>query len=374
MVSRRNSPLRTCVLPSFQDFCEGLSPSAQESYSGFMNTPSHHVHEKSSTKSAPPTPTNSLVVLSSSYTCPYSHCGVDAQGFARWEDCISHMQDHHAELVNELLRSSMVRVAADAASDAAVKHSTYTPARSGREVSEQTIDGVSWPRPMGWFDPNTDHARAAFKFVKHLSIDELHRAFYEVDGSRPLYGDQPIQKKASSTKGPEANGHADLHHKQRQSKPTHKVNERSRRDRHSVLMSELHVRTPELAHLLGEEDQQLLDWKKAGTSKGPGKYDQMFSDLYMHNLSAIVVQSEHNARRAAERRVEQLEQQLHSLQQKFAVDEDSHYRQGSQSPSKRRRTFEVSERCSPNWTGKSLLLPPSPSPSVASPRQRWFKS
>lgn len=370
MVSRRDLPLRTCVLPSFQDFCEGLSPSAQESFSRFRRTPNHHVRERSSTKSAPPTPTNSLIVLSSSYTCLYSHCGVEAQGFARWEDCISHMQDHHPELVNELLRSSMVQVAADAASHAAVKHSTYTPPRLGRDCSEQTIDAVSWPRPMGWFDPTTDRARAAFKFVEHLSIDELYSALFEVDESRPIYGDQPVSKNASSTKGPATNEHADLHHKQRQSKPTHMVNERFRRDNHSVLMSELHFRTPEVAHLLGEEDQQLLRWKKAGTSKGPGKYDQMFSDLYMHDLSAIVVQSEHNARRAAERRVEKLEQQLHSLHQKFRVDEDSHYRQGSQSPSKRRRTFKVGEKCSSNWTGKSLLLPPSPTPSVASPRPR----
>ena len=370
MVSRRDSPLRSCILPSFQDFCEGLSPSAQESFSRFRGTHNDHVHEQGSTRSAPPTPTNSLIVLSSSYTCPYSHCNVGAQGFVRWEECINHMQDHHPELANDLLRNSMLRVAADTSSQAAVEHSTYIPPRPGRDGSEQTVDSISWPEPIGWFDPNTDSARAAFQFVEPLSTDERYSSFFKVDSSRPLYGDQPASKKGSSAKAVAVNEHVDLHHKKRQSKPTHKVNERARRDHHAELMSELHLRTPEVAHLLGEDDKQLLSWKKAGTSKGPGKYDQLFSDLYMHNLSAIVVQSEHNARKAAERRVEELERQLHSLRRKAEVGQDSHYRHGSQSPSKKRRTFELSERCNSDWKGRSLLLPPSPSPSVTSTRPR----
>ena len=290
MVSQRISLLPAGTLPSFQAFCEGIPSFNHNSVTRPPGESDHHCHEQASIKSLPLTPTNSIALFSYSYVCPSSHCNVEAQGFTRWEDCANHMRDRHPELINEFLcRGSIPQAGIFNCVLAPLKRSTHTSPRPRRDSSEHTLDAVSRHTAVGWFDPTAGHAKATLKFVENLTVDELYSALFEVDPSRPLYGDQQASRRPTTAGTSALDEHHGLTYKQRRSKPSHGENERARRGNHSVLVAYLHKNTPEVAHQLAERDTQMLEWKKAG-SKGPGKYDQLVSDVYTHMLSAIVAQ------------------------------------------------------------------------------------
>ena len=253
-------------------------------------------------------------------------------------------------------------------------HDVCTNQRVAVTSSAPVTAAAMSPVLMGWFDPSAERAVTTIESVKGLDRDELLQTFFEVDSMRPLYGDIPTSKKTSPLKQNVTVGHRGVGNKVVQSKTNHMESERDRRVLHFDFQSELHLRTPELAHQLAEKDLKMQEIKKSTSSKGPGKNDQFVSDIYMHHLSAIVVQSEHNGRIAAERRVEQLEQQLDELRQSGFItsrrrsykDEYEHEHAGDRSAStpKRRRTVDIGQG-SPGLQRGGRNHPPTPSPSLS---------
>ena len=222
---------------------------------------------------------------------------------------------------------------------------------------------------LGWFNITTDRVQATLKLYEPMTLDEAYHSIWDIDPARPLYGDNPPARKAPPS--------------QHELVVDHKAKERSRRTTQHEFMVEAHTLTPEVAHLLAEKDKQMLELKKSASAKGPGKFEQMISNEYAHICAAIVLQLEHAGRIAAERRanelqrlVQELEQELcrsrldHVASPRHKITEHAHYQDGSVSPSKRRRGPDIADNVESARKGKSLRLPPSPSPSVASLKPR----
>jgi hypothetical protein len=128
---------------------------------------------------------------------------------------------------------------------------------------------------------------------------------------------------------------------------------------------------------LADQDEEMQQIKQSTSSKGPGKDDQFVSDIYMHNLSALVVQSEHEGRKMAERELEELKRENLALRRTLFGQSPSRKRHAEHvtteavRSSKRQRTNE-NESWESSSKRRALRLPPSPSPSpsVASTHAR----
>ena len=174
-------------------------------------------------------------------------------------------------------------------------------------------DKVQQPCALGWFNPNDDYAQFAIQYINQLSRDELLEEFWKTDPFRCRYGELPDKLKPSRGRNDafsfshsfpkKMEGFRDWRHM------NHTTTERDRRDYHRKLQSYSHTQTCELANKLAEL-HSVPQKHNRDLLKRPTKSDQLLSSLYMQLLSAIVVQSEHKERIAAERRVRQLEQEL----------------------------------------------------------------
>jgi hypothetical protein len=382
MVSQTHSPAQTCTLPSFQELWDGISSSKYESPQQSFNPNGPQTSQYNQTGQDPYRPAKCSTSTLSRYCCPLSLCRAAPFGFATWEQCVGHIKLQHPQLFGPLYTE--VALQSDSNNGVSLPSSPRqgtpeTPAPSQEDFGsspDTRLDPVS----MGWFDPTTQRAKATINHVKSWSPDELYHAFWVTDPLRCLYGDQTTVKKTSSSKSssdPEHSAFTLKQQREQKSKINHSANERNRRGRHFEYQWELHLQTPETAHRLADHDKQLLSLKNSASSKGPGKDDQFVSDIYMHLLSAVVVQNEHKIRTGLERKVEALEHENCQLRQGNVVvpprrgSGESHYPSEPSSPTKRQRisgAFNLSESA---WKGRSLRLPPSPSPSIASAKTQF---
>jgi hypothetical protein len=356
----QSAAAHSCTLPSFRDFCEGI-PSSPTS----LLSEAYQLHQECRRPSLASTMSDGG--LPDTFKCPYAQCCTEPDGFTRLDKCINHVQQQHPHLLGDA-----VRVERTGRRD---PQQTPRPAygRLDSPVSSPTDDInskdraaslPSSPLQRGWFDPSTKRAVATISFVDTWTRDELHDAYWKTDPSRPLYGDQPtFNKKGPSDKV--VDGVQPLH---RGGKKSHAESERDRRVRHFAYQGELHHAQPEVTQQLADQDEEMQQIKQSTSSKGPGKDDQFVSDIYMHNLSALVVQSEHEGRKKAEREVEELKRQNLALRRSLFGESPSRKRHAGRittegvSSSKRQRTSD-----NESWEGskkkRALRLPPSPSPS-----------
>ena len=135
-------------------------------------------------------------------------------------------------------------------------------------------------------------------------------------------------------------------------------------------MCELGRHTPDTAHQLAEPEKRMRVWKRPGQSFVPDEYNQLLSCFYAQSLSAIAVQLIYKAKKAAEKRADELERetaQLHSELRacpRRTTDEKIHNSDDSASPSKRRRTLDVDKSFSSASDGSDLPLSGFSSPNL----------
>lgn len=308
-------------------------------------------------------------LLSGTFICPFSDCIRQSGVLSTMGELIAHIQANHPTLLHELLDSGI----------GTRQHSPSSPTSEGLVSGRIQSEVPSPPVPMGWYDPSTSRAKTTFDFVKDWSRDDLYQAFFAHSPSRPIYGEQSTFK-SSSAEGSDTEpdnkpvGVSDVLWKQRLPK---RNAERKRRHVHLDLQSELGTTTSEIAYQMAERDEQMAELvPKSTSSKGPGKFDQFFSDVYMHQLSALTVQSEHEGRTKAEARIEELERQLAHYRQGRTLTPlrrcsvNAHYEEGSASPAKRQRI--MGNDVTTALSGRILPPSPAPSPTITSTGE-WLK-
>ncbi len=365
----QSAAAHSCTLPSFRDFCEGIPSSPT-----VLLSDAYQLHQECRRPSV--ASTMSEGTLPENFNYFQTHGRTDPDGLTRLDKCINHVQQQQPHLTGGAARADGIVGRGRQQTPQLAYGRIHSPLSSpSDDVNSKERAGSlpSSPLQCGWFDPGTKRALATINFIDSWTRDELHDAFWKTDPSRPLYGDQPtFNKKGIPDKV--ADGTQTLH---RGGKKSHAESERDRRVRHFAYQGELHHTQPEITQQLADQDEEMQQIKQSTSSKGPGKDDQFVSDIYMHNLSALVVQSEHEGRKMAERELEELKRENLALRRTLFGQSPSRKRHAEHvtteavRSSKRQRTNE-NESWESSSKRRALRLPPSPSPSpsVASTHAR----
>jgi len=242
-------------------------------------------------------------------------------------------------------------------------------------------DQPSGPTAEGWFNPSGNiYFEKLHEELKDASREDLYRIFWHRP-AREKYGENHV---STRPKPGDANGEdwETLSPQQRRRKELQKKHqevERRRRLIHRRFQRECDERCPQLAFELAREYIEDNPETRGQSSKGAGKYQQLVSAVFMNDLSAYVVQSEHEGRVLAEKQVERQAEQLDELLQTVekyrrrfgqlpsrpsAVDGDNEYQSSIMRSRKRRRTTYGESTPHHTETKKMHRFPPSPSSST----------
>ena len=176
------------------------------------------------------------------------------------------------------------------------------------------------PKRHGWFDPERESARLTWQHMSSMTRDERYEALFECP-CRPLYPDQKSNQKELEPKPkPVRSKYTSdslyrAHLNKWEQGERHRIKEKQRRNRHRGLQSLAHHMTCKVANSLAERDPALVQIRTERSnggvrSKVAGKDDQLVASIYQKNISAIVVQSEHEGRMIAEAEGQELRAKL----------------------------------------------------------------
>jgi len=218
------------------------------------------------------------------------------------------------------------------------------------------------PESRGWFNASQPEVRRAIHTLQRLGLsrDDLYDTAFDISPDRPLYEGTKLEVE------PVKPSRSGLSH-QTASAVKHSFVEKKRRFRHMEWQTTLHRMCPEKAHELVTSDPSYLGIDEDSTddgghtaaskkgnktsSKKPGKDESFCATTYSLAICGIVLQSEHEGRKAAESRVAYLERQLRK--RKFEDDDSA----STSSRSFARGSFPPTSR---------LPLSPSPTPTCSS--------
>ena len=203
---------------------------------------------------------------------------------------------------------------------------------------------------QGWFDVGQEEVQRTLEALQPLNLDRdsLYQLAFEVDGSRALYEGDDIKKKSSSKQdSSKANS------KQRDASVKHSRVEKRRRARHQGWQIQSHRMVPEFAHQCIAHDRVYLskddkdgseldsDVSKAKASKSrtpkAGKDESFCGTIYSLSVCGIVLQSEHEGRKLAEKQAQMLADRVAELEAKLAKSS----------------RYPLSPSASPTWSSSS---------------------
>lgn len=260
-----SSAVGRCSVPPPIISCVVQSLSASEHLSSqVQNIMSRPIHSILPSLTLPPISS----FLPASYKCPLKYGSCDVERFQTKQKLIEHVQIDHLE-VNALF-STTIASPQESCPPPSLWHCTDMP---------------SPPETKGWFNPGTRHAQVDLGHVLSKSLEKLYYTFWTTDPLKAIYGaSSPLKENsADESKSDDALTGTKEHH--------HNAERMRRRNQH-VLSHEIVMLTTEICFKLADNDEQMAAFKsKSSSSKGPGKYDHMFSDAYFHIVAAIVMQS-----------------------------------------------------------------------------------
>ncbi|KAK4949770.1 hypothetical protein LTR10_011612 [Elasticomyces elasticus] len=189
---------------------------------------------------------------------------------------------------------------------------------------------VQHPYEQGWYRPHASDnifSKRLEEAIFGLSRDELAEAYFFRQEDREPYGyfshGISCSRKSSEKKqvGWESPGLSppDTEPMVKREKQQKNSSEQERRCRHRYCQMQSDLRCSEIAFQCGEQHAKIEhdriaktreNGSKCQSAKGTGKDEQLFAAVYAHELSARIVQLEHDGRKRAETIVQMLCQSL----------------------------------------------------------------
>jgi hypothetical protein len=241
-----------------------------------------------------------------------------------------------------------------------------TPMELSRDFSYEHVPGGV--RSLGWFDAQQEEVQRTWEALQALNLDrdQKYEHAFSIVSDRALYDGEDLNKK----KGKQGSL------KQTASAKKHSKVEKKRRARHQQWQIVSHRMVSEFAHqcVVRDRTYQSKDEKDASDTdtdasktkgnksrrQAAGKDESFCGTIYSLAMCGIVLQSEHEGRKLAERQAEELADRVAMLERQLSMMQS-----GYSTEPPRTSTCEMHGQRKTSTDAFRAPLPPSPTPTCS---------